>query len=313
MDRSENFSNRSNIISSAKLIELSACSNYHGLIRLAIHLLLLLATGWLVFIASNWWLVPAWLLYGSVLMFLFSPLHESIHNTAFRSRALNAGVATMAGFILFLPAQYFRQFHYAHHRYTNDPIRDPELATEKPKTRLQYLIALSGFVNYWLPQAKSIALHAMGRVNEDFIPEQKLSTIVKEARIHLILYAGLLGLSLFMQSSILLTYWIVPALIGSVSLRLFLLAEHAGCRLSGDMLENTRTTLTNPLVKLVSWNMPYHCEHHLYPSVPFHALPKLHKSLREPPKFLTPGYYRFHRDYLRRMNKRYQSLPENPV
>ena len=27
------------------------------------------------------------------------------------------------------------------------------------------------------------------------------------------------------------------------------------------------------------WNMPYHAEHHAYPSVPFHALPQLHKAL----------------------------------
>ena len=38
-------------------------------------------------------------------------------------------------------------------------------------------------------------------------------------------------------------------------------------------LTNTRTTLTNGLMRLLMWNMPFHTEHHLYPSIPFHRLP----------------------------------------
>ena len=38
--------------------------------------------------------------------------------------------------------------------------------------------------------------------------------------------------------------------------------------------QNTRTTYTGAVVKWVAWNMPYHVEHHAYPSIPFHALPR---------------------------------------
>ena len=46
-------------------------------------------------------------------------------------------------------------------------------------------------------------------------------------------------------------------------------------------LTNTRTTLTNAAVRLLMWNMPFHAEHHLYPSIPFHRLPDAHATLRD--------------------------------
>jgi hypothetical protein len=65
-----------------------------------------------------------------------------------------------------------------------------------------------------------------------------------------------------------------PLLVGQGFLRPYLLAEHTACAFTRDCLENTRTTLTLWLVRLFAWNMPYHGEHHAYPAVPFHALPR---------------------------------------
>ena len=52
----------------------------------------------------------------------------------------------------------------------------------------------------------------------------------------------------------------------------------------------TRTTLTLPLVRLFAWNMPYDAEHHAYPAVPFHALPRLHERVRGRIANLESGY-----------------------
>ena len=81
-------------------------------------------------------------------------------------------------------------------------------------------------------------------------------------------------------STLLLWYWVVPALLGQPMLRLYLLAEHSACPRSADMLENTRTTYTNALVRFLAWNMPFHAEHHAWPSIPFHALPQTNALVR---------------------------------
>ena len=35
------------------------------------------------------------------------------------------------------------------------------------------------------------------------------------------------------------------------------------------------------LSRVLYWNMNYHIEHHLYPSIPFHALPALNAAIRD--------------------------------
>jgi fatty acid desaturase len=35
----------------------------------------------------------------------------------------------------------------------------------------------------------------------------------------------------------------------------------------------------NPIFRFIYWNMNYHVEHHMFPMVPYHALPRLHRLL----------------------------------
>ena len=54
--------------------------------------------------------------------------------------------------------------------------------------------------------------------------------------------------------------------------------QHAG--LAEDVLDhrlNCRTVYMNPISRFIYWNMNYHVEHHMFPMVPYHALPRLHR------------------------------------
>jgi fatty acid desaturase len=275
---------------------LSARSDAKGLAHLAGHLALLAATGTAVgFAAESPWLVPALAAHGAVLIFLFAPLHESIHRTAFRSIRLNDAVAVLCGAVLVLPPTWFRYFHFAHHRWTQDPTRDPELATPKPATLARWLLHVSGLL-YWRAQLFGLARRAAGRVADPFVPERGRSTVIAEARLYLLAYAAIIGGGVAAGSWAPLLYWIGPALIGQPLLRLYLLAEHTGCPQVPDMLRNTRTTLTNAAVRFLAWNMPYHAEHHAFPAVPFHALPALHGLLRDDLRVVSPGYVAVQRE-----------------
>ena len=44
---------------------------------------------------------------------------------------------------------------------------------------------------------------------------------------------------------------------------------------------NTRTVYINPISRWVYWNMNYHIEHHMFPMVPYYALPALHALIRD--------------------------------
>jgi fatty acid desaturase len=269
---------------------LAARSDRRGLAQLAGHMGALLASGLLV--AQAWgslWLAPAMLLHGILLTFLFAPLHETIHRTAFHRRWLNDATAWLCGLALALPPEYFRAFHFAHHRHTQDPARDPELAEPKPGSMWAYVRHVSG-LPYWCSRAVTLARHARGRVDEPFITERLRPAIVREARLYLAVYAVVLIVPIAAGSAAVVVFWLIPALLGQPFLRCYLLAEHTGCPLVADMLRNTRTTRSLAPVRRLAWNMPYHAEHHACPWLPFHALPAAHRLLERKIAVQARGY-----------------------
>ena len=276
------------------LRDLTARSNRKGTIQLAGHLLLLGTSSILVlWTAGSLWLLPALLGQAVALIFLFAPLHECIHRTAFRSRRANDAVARLCGLVLLLPARYFRAFHFQQHRFTQDPRQDPELAGPAPATRAAYLVQVSG-LPYWGERCSTLWRHAGGRITEPFITAQQRPAIRREARRHLALYGLLAAISLGSGSGLLVWLWVLPALIGQPFLRLFLLAEHNGCPQVPDMLANSRTTLTNRFLEALCWHMNRHSAHHAYPAIPFHALPLADRLLAPWIVQRAPGYRALH-------------------
>jgi len=275
---------------------LSRRSDARGLLQLAAHLgLLLLAGIGLQQSFGSIWVLLAMPAYAAVLIFLFAPLHETIHYTAFETRRLNEAVAAAIGFLLLLPSRYFRVFHYAHHRHTQNPDLDPELLDRKRLAGSGYWWYLSGLPTWW-QSLQSIWRHAQGRIDEPYVEARHREAIIREARLHLAGYAALLLGSLLLSNGFIWWYWILPALIGQPLLRLYLLPEHGGCDFSANMLENSRTTYTTPLLNFLAWNMPFHAEHHYLASIPFHALPALHAYTGQRVKYRGDGYYRVNRD-----------------
>lgn len=274
----------------ADLLALKELSDLPGLVRLGSHLAALALTGWLIMgTASTWALIGLLVVHGILLVFLFTPLHETIHGTAFRSSWLNLLIAECLGFLVLLPPRYFRYFHMAHHRHTQDPLHDPELSSPKPVSWPSYLWVLTG-IDRWRGEVTRLASCALGRAPEPFIPEKGRARVVLEARCHLAAYLALAGLAFASGWTWPLWLWVLPSLLGQPFMRAYLLAEHTGCPLVPDMLANTRTTFTAPLVNWLAWNMPNHTAHHAVPTVPFHKLPDLTRRLRQHLKVTAPGY-----------------------
>lgn len=284
-------------LSPADRERLTARADLPALTRFAIHFGSALALAALVLVKSPYW--PLLMLpLGILIIFLFTALHETIHETAFRSPLLTRIVANISGFLVVVPPIWFRYFHFAHHGHTHDPVNDPELSSAKPETFWQYAAHLSA-IPYWIAMAKTIAANVVGPNREAFVAERARGKVVTEARVYAGLYGALFIASLIAQSAALLWVWIIPVLLGQPFLRAYLLAEHARCPHVANMLENTRTTFTNKAVRFLAWNMPYHAEHHAYPTVPFHQLPRFHEIVREHLKTTERGYARFHRNFVR--------------
>jgi fatty acid desaturase len=180
-------------------------------------------------------------------------------------------------------------FHWEHHRHTQDLARDPELSFPKPASVGAYLFVLMGIPNFVRGTGDLLRL-AAGLADGPWVSPAERRPLIIEARAYLAAYALVTAGSVIAGTPVVLLVWLLPYFVGQAFLRPYLFAEHTGCAFTRDCLDNTRTTLTLVFVRLFAWNMPYHAEHHAFPAVPFHALPRLHDQVRGKIANLELGY-----------------------
>lgn len=294
-----NAPRRQQAIDPDALAALTVRSDRAGLLQLSLHLLALLLFGLLAMLSPQPLGLLSYIVYSVLLVFSFCAAHEAVHGSAFRSNWLNRSVAFAAGLILFLPPRYFESFHMAHHRFTQIVERDPELLMPRPATWISYLTHVSG-IPYYLAQWRALMSNATGQV-PDYVPARRQKGVVREARQFLLIYLLLGVSSLAMESMLLWWVWLLPGLIGQPFLRLFLLAEHSRCPEVADMFENTRTTLTNRLMRTLCWNMNYHTAHHAYAGVPFWQLPTVHGLIADHVRVKGDGYIAVNHEIMREL------------
>ncbi len=288
---------------------LNTRSDLRGAVHFAGHLIIILCTGWLVHATRGEFvlLVPAMVLHGVAIITLFAAMHECVHRTAFRSRWLNQVIGWIAGAASFYNSDYYRRYHHWHHRYTQDADRDPELARPKPRTLSEYYLQISG-LPFWRDKLRDMIVVASGRTARlPFVSDQVRGGVVWSMRVQVALYLLIALSAVGFGSWAPLVYWLLPALLGQPILRAIALAEHTGCSEDTNGLTNTRTTLTWWPVRFLMWNMPYHAEHHLYPSIPYHALPRAHARIRERLAHLDNGYITVNRAIWHRLSTAYRN------
>ncbi len=255
--------------------ELTRKSDVSGIVHFISHLFAIsLTSAWIINGWVGWQVIT--ILHGVMLVFLFTLLHETVHFTVFETSRLNTVAGWVCSLIILLPPNWFRYFHLAHHRHTHNPEKDPELEGKKPETVLEFIWAISG-IPVWLFHINTIIMNAIASPVYAYVPKPGYKKIRAEAWVMIAIYIILFGASIYYASNTLLWGWIIPGLVGQPFLRLYLMAEHGRCPNVANMLENTRTTYTTSFVRWLAWNMPYHTEHHAYPSVPFHKLPEFHE------------------------------------
>lgn len=233
---------------------------------------------------GTWWAIPAFFLYGTLYA---SPgdsrWHECGHGTAFKTPWMNEVIYQIASFMVLRSATPWRWSHSRHHSDTYIVGRDPEILTERPpiwKVLFMEILHLYGGPI----EIKRFLLHCFGKVDateNEYIPQSERPKAFLEARIYLIILLSVIGLSVYLHSFLPLMFVGLPTFYGPLLMLLFGMSQHLG--LHEDVLDhrlNTRTMYLNPFFRFLYWNMNYHIEHHMFPMVPYHALPALHKEMQ---------------------------------
>ncbi|MBG1232356.1 fatty acid desaturase family protein [Aestuariivirga litoralis] len=246
-------------------------------------LLLISAAGGIYFWGS-WWAVPFFLVYGVMYGSVCdSRWHEAGHGTAFRTRWMNDVVYHIASFMVMRNPTSWRWSHARHHSDTIIVGRDPEIGFMQPPDIIMGVLHFIGIPDIYY-HFKIIFKNALGIVTadeQDYIPENERKKAIMWARIHVAIYAAAIIWAVATWSILPLMLIGLPRIYGTWHMVLTGLMQHAG--LAEDVLDhrlNSRTVYINPISRWIYWNMNYHVEHHMFPMVPYHALPRLHALIK---------------------------------
>lgn len=268
-----------------RMKELMRRDDWHAAINFGIWITALVASGvGGVLTWGTWWAVPFFFVYGTLYgSTADARWHECGHGTAFKTRWINDVIYQVASFMILRNPTVWRWSHTRHHTDTIIVGRDPEIAVPRPPsipTMLLNLFALKSGP----PALGRMFLHAAGRLTKDeatYVPEMERHKVAWEARAWIVVYAAVIGTAIWMQSILPLMLVGLPSFYGAWLISVFGYTQHAG--LAEDVPDhrlNTRTVYMNGLCRFLYWNMNYHIEHHMFPMVPFHALPALHEEIK---------------------------------
>ena len=297
------------LLTRERLRELQVRRNAPSALRLALHLAALYGAAALTVHWSN---TPLSALAASIALAwvwatIFAPFHECTHRTAFRSRRANAIGAWLTGIPFGMAPAVYRVFHFAHHRHTQDPDRDPEivanpdLLTQWPTKPMGWLVMASGYglltLKYRLLLKFALTPPATWDAYAPWVPAPaERVAVARECRVLLFVWTAFIFACLFAIDG---GGWLIAALFLAHAFEaLWLVAEHTGLPLTGTIMDRTRSVKSNAFVRWWLWNMNYHTEHHAWPGIPWHQLGAAHAQIDERLEHRADGYAAIHRAVL---------------
>ncbi|MDJ0632239.1 MAG: fatty acid desaturase family protein [Xenococcaceae cyanobacterium MO_188.B29] len=282
----------------AEVRKLSKVSTFHSLLAILNHWIIVIAAASVAIWSGHWAVyLLAMIIIATRQHALAILVHDACHYRLFPNRIANDMITDiLVGFHLGMSTSLYRKWHYPHHRYVNTD-KDPEVMGEHkdpdtwkwPNTKLHmlkifikdalgfYSLTMARIMSLWSPWSR---LH---------LPSKDAGGIPVREKVALILFA-VTGISALVYFGLVIDYlllWVLPSLtFFSILFKFRSFAEHKVVTNENE-LNNTRTVIPNWLERfLISpCNVNYHLEHHLFPSVPFYNLPKLHFLLMEDPVF----------------------------
>ena len=239
------------------------------------------------------WAIPAFLLYGTLYAGpADSRWHETGHGTAFKTRWMNDLLYQVASFQVMRRPTVWRWSHARHHTDTLVTGRDLEVQAQLP---INPMGLFADFIGLKLAPTEFVKalLNATGHLSDEeksFIPEMEWPKAINQARAWVAIYALVVGACLYLSSWVPLLFIGLPSVYGAWLYNFFGLTQHA-C-LPENVLDhrlNCRTVMMNPAFRFLYWNMNYHVEHHMFPMVPYRALPRLYEAVKDdcPPAYAS--------------------------
>lgn len=219
---------------------------------------------------QRWWLTAA-----VIFAIGFGPLHdlliqghEGTHDLISRNRRVNDFFTWLTLAVAGISAEAHRRFHLDHHHYAHTE-RDPEFQFFDRVVR-----GVPGWAYFFIPLFAQIGVNSYGLRRRS--PAESRRRVVLDLATSLLLHGAVFLACGWRLYLLFVAAPMVTGLYAASVLRA--VTEHHDVT-AGSPWTNARSIVTHPAVEFLWSNVNYHLEHHLYPAVPYHALPKLRQAL----------------------------------
>lgn len=236
----------------------------------------------------------------------FTVMHDAVHRALSKNRWFNDMIGRFAS-LFFGPLSNYnmmRIVHLEHHKYTNDPHRDPDMFASAHGPGGAWLMPLR-----WLFVDVGYLWHLLPSINplRPKVTNKELMVIWVDFLTNIALMAFFCHAGCGVE---LLHYWVVPSRFAMMFLAFAFdylpHAPHETTR-TDDRYHTTSylssSFLVRPFLGLLLFYQNYHIMHHLYPTVPFYRTPLLwqgerNKLMKDKQVHVTRLFRCFGREYL---------------
>ncbi len=217
---------------------------------------------------------PLYLLAAAALHGISLFTHEAVHGTLSKNRWLNAVAGAVCAIPVLQNFSAYRVLHLRHHEHLGED-GDPDHYANY--TRWSWLVfgmnwarLLIGYPVYIIAIPILGFKHGNTAARAGIIAEVAATAVV----IALVVISPVTAAWVWHG-------WVIPMLIINTMVNIRGMSQHTLLEHADDDVRGTRSILTVPVVRFFMCNENYHLEHHLYPGVPWHHLPKVHEALAD--------------------------------
>ena len=247
-----------------------SAKSYRSIPRIVLDLVLWISAAGLAIYFHRWWLTAI-----GIFAIGFGPFHdllvqghEGTHDLISRNRRVNDFFTWFTLALAGISAEAHRRFHLDHHHRAHTP-EDPEYQYFN-----RVVCGVPGWAYFFIPMFAQIGVNSYGLQKK--MPAEVRRRIVLELAGAVFLHAAI---ALVLGWRRYLLFVAAPMVSGLyVASVLRSVTEHHDVT-EGSEWTNARSIVTHPVIEFLWSNVNYHLEHHLYPSVPYHALPELRRAL----------------------------------
>ena len=247
-----------------------SAKSYRSIPRIVLDLVLWISAAGLAIYFHRWWLTAI-----GIFAIGFGPFHdllvqghEGTHDLISRNRRVNDFFTWFTLALAGISAEAHRRFHLDHHHRAHTP-EDPEYQYFN-----RVVCGVPGWAYFFIPMFAQIGVNSYGLQKK--MPAEVRRRIVLELAGAVFLHAAI---ALVLGWRRYLLFVAAPMVSGLyVASVLRSVTEHHDVT-EGSEWTNARSIVTHPVIEFLWSNVNYHLEHHLYPSVPYHALPELSRAL----------------------------------